>query len=54
MELLKEHSISWCGWSLCDKNETSAALKPGTPPYKAWTGEELSDSGKLMFGAFGG
>ena len=54
LELLKEHSISWCGWSLCDKNETSAALKPGTPPYKAWTGEELSDSGKLMFGAFGG
>lgn len=52
LELLKKHSISWCGWSLCDKNETSAALKPGTAPDKVWTDEDLSESGKLMFGAF--
>lgn len=53
LELLKEHSISWCGWSLCGKNETSAALKPGTAPDKVWTDEDLSESGKLMFEAFG-
>lgn len=53
LELLKKHSISWCGWSLCDKNETSAALKPGTSPDSVWTDEDLSESGKLMFGAFG-
>lgn len=54
LELLKEHSISWCGWSLCDKEETSAALKPGTSPDKSWTEEDLSESGRLMFGAFTG
>ena len=53
LELLKKHNISWCGWSLCDKDETSAALKPGTSPDKAWTVEDLSDSGKIMFEAFG-
>lgn len=52
LELLNKHNVSWCGWSLCDKNETSAALKPGTSPDKVWTDEDLSESGRLMFGAF--
>ena len=54
LALLSKYNISWCGWSLCDKNETSAALKPGTAPDRAWTENDLSESGKLMFGAFGG
>lgn len=49
----EKHGISWCGWSLCDKSETSAALNPGTSPDRAWTEEDLSPSGKLMFEAFG-
>ncbi|MBP3520817.1 MAG: cellulase family glycosylhydrolase [Oscillospiraceae bacterium] len=53
LELLKKHNVSWCGWSLCDKNETSAALKPGTSPDKVWTDEDLSESGRLMIEAFG-
>ncbi|MDE6108448.1 MAG: glycoside hydrolase family 5 protein, partial [Oscillospiraceae bacterium] len=53
LDFLAERGISWCGWSLCDKNETSAALRPGTSPDKAWTAEDLSQSGALMFDAFG-
>lgn len=52
LDFLAERNISWCGWSLCDKNETSAALKPGVSPDRVWTDDDLSESGRLMFGAF--
>ncbi len=52
LDFLAERGISWCNWSLCDKNETSAALKPGTPADRAWTEEDLSESGKLVFSRF--
>ncbi|MGM9835099.1 MAG: glycoside hydrolase family 5 protein [Bacilli bacterium] len=29
IDFMKENNISWCNWSLSDKNETSALLKPG-------------------------
>ena len=28
---MKNNNISWANWSLCDKNESSALLKPNTP-----------------------
>ena len=30
-EYMKDNNISWANWSLSDKNESSALLKPGTP-----------------------
>ena len=54
LDLLERRGVSWCGWSLCDKNETSAALCPGTPADRPWTEADLSESGKLMFSRFGG
>ena len=30
LETLDELGVSWSNWSLCDKNEMSAALRPGT------------------------
>ena len=53
LDYLDARGISWCNWSLCDKNESSAALKPGTPATRAWTAADLSESGKLVFGALG-
>lgn len=53
LDFLDEKGISWCNWSLCDKNETSAALKPGTSPERAWTEEDLSESGRIVFSRFG-
>jgi endoglucanase len=41
------HSIGWMAWSIGDRDETSAALKPGTPPA-GWSEHDLTDSGKLV------
>lgn len=52
LDFLAARNISWTNWSLCDKNETSAALRPGTPPDRAWTQADLSESGRFVFGRF--
>lgn len=52
MEWMEEMGISWANWSLCDKNETSAALKPGTSPTAKWTDKDLSESGRFVFKQF--
>lgn len=54
LDFLGKRGISWCNWSLCDKSETSAALKPGTAPDRAWTEEDLTASGQFVFSRFGG
>lgn len=53
LDFLESRGISWCNWSLCDKNETSAALKPGTGPDKTWSESDLTESGKFVFSRFG-
>lgn len=39
--------VSWLDWSTGDKNESSATLKPGTPP-SGWTDADLTESGRLL------
>lgn len=46
--LLKAENISFMAWSLCNKNETAALLKPDCAKLSGWTQEELSQSGKLF------
>jgi endoglucanase len=41
------NDISWLAWSTGDRDETSATLKPGTPPAN-WTDDDLTESGKLL------
>ena len=52
LNFLHQNGISWASWSLCDKNETSAALKPGTPTNRPWTDNYLTPSGKFVFSHF--
>lgn len=52
LDFLRQNGISWANWSLCDKNETSAALKPGTPVNRAWTDSDLTQAGKFVFSQF--
>ena len=52
LDFLESRGISWCNWSLCDKNETSAALRPGTSPEGPWGQEELTESGWFVFSRF--
>lgn len=49
LDFLDQRGISWANWSLCDKNETSAALRPGTSPNAVWGPEDLSQSGAFVF-----
>ncbi|MBR1443900.1 MAG: cellulase family glycosylhydrolase [Firmicutes bacterium] len=50
LNYLDEHNISWCNWSLSNKNESSAALKPSTETGNPnWSINDLSESGKLVF-----
>jgi len=43
----EERNIGWMAWSIGDKDESSAALKPGTK-LSGWTDDDLTDSGKLL------
>jgi len=54
LDFLDARGISWCNWSLCDKGETSAALRPGTSPDRPWTEGDLTESGKFVFSRFRG
>ena len=47
-DFMKKHSISWCNWSVGDKDETSAILKAGADSTGGWTDSELSESGKYI------
>jgi endoglucanase len=47
-DFLDRNQISWCTWSICDKKETSAALKPGASATGGWTTDMLNPSGILV------
>ncbi len=48
IDYLNSNQISWCNWSLGDKNEASAALTPEANPNGNWSDAELTASGKLV------
>lgn len=52
IDFMNERGISWANWSLCDKNESSAALKGGANADDGISDDELSDSGKFVFNNF--
>lgn len=45
---MDDKKLSWCNWSLCDKNEVSAALRGGASTSGGWTDANLSESGKFV------
>lgn len=47
LDFLDKLGISWCNWSLGDRDETSAALKPGAP--ESWSEENLTESGRFVY-----
>ena len=46
-EWAEARDIGWMAWSIGDRDESSAALKPGTPPA-GWTESDLTEGGKLL------
>lgn len=53
IDFMNQNNISWANWSLCDKNESSAAIKPGANVSKGIADGDLSESGKFVFSHFG-
>lgn len=51
IDYLDSKGISRVNWSLCDKNESSSALMPGTDSA-AWNQNNLSVSGKFVMESF--
>lgn len=49
-DFLEENKISWCNWSIADKEESSAAVKPGASGMGGWSMDMLTTSGKLVRG----
>lgn len=47
-KFLDKNKISWCNWSICDKNESSAILIPGVSGKGGWTKSEITESGLLV------
>ena len=52
IDFMNERNISWANWSLCDKSESSAALKSGAYVTDGISEEELTESGAFVFGNF--
>jgi len=48
LTFIDTHGLSWCNWSIADKDETSAALIPNAPENGGWTLDHLSESGKFI------
>ncbi len=40
--------LSWCNWSVADKAETSASLRPGASPTGGWSDGALTPSGLFV------
>ncbi len=51
---LNEQGVSWCGWSLCNKDEVFSALRPECTALSGWGPEDLSPAGAVLFEALEG
>ena len=47
-DFMENRGISHANWAVDDKDETSAALRPGASPRGGWTADTLSPSGRLV------
>ena len=53
-DFLNEQGISWCAWSLCNKDEVFSALRPDCEALSRWSPEDLTDVGAVLFDALKG
>jgi len=45
---MDEYNLSWCNWSVSDKDETASILKRSASPTGIWSIDDLSESGRLI------
>ena len=44
-KFMDQYKISWCNWSVADKEETASALQPGASGTGGWKESQLTESG---------
>lgn len=49
LNYLDSENISWTNWSLCNKDESSAALNPERNTLSGWGEQDFSPSGQFVF-----
>ena len=49
INFLEKNGISWVAWSVSDKAESSAALKPGSNPNGKWTTAQYTPAGLFLY-----
>ncbi|MCR4611715.1 MAG: cellulase family glycosylhydrolase [Lachnospiraceae bacterium] len=47
-QLINDNNLSYVGWSLCNKNETSALLSPSCSTVDSFTDADLSETGTFL------
>ncbi len=47
-DFLEQNNLSWCNWSVMNKDETSAALLPSTTKISGWDISDLTQSGRMI------
>ena len=52
LSFMDKNGISWANWSLCDKNESSAAVRNGADISDGISEDELTESGRLVWKHF--
>ncbi len=50
LQFTDTHKLSWCNWSVTDKEETSSILKPGADAKGNWDEDDLTEAGRFMKG----
>lgn len=48
-DYLNENCVSWCAWSLCNKDEVYSVLRPDCNKLSGWQDEDLTDVGRILF-----
>lgn len=43
-----KQGISYCNWSICNKDETCSVLRPGTSANGSWSESDLTENGKWI------
>lgn len=48
LSYFNKQGISYCNWSICNKDETCSVLRPGTSANGNWSESDLTENGKWM------
>jgi endoglucanase len=47
-DFMNKNHLSWCNWSVADKDESASVLKKGASESGNWTSDEITESGNLV------